>query len=280
MGAWLFSLVLVQAVSKPVKRFPFSAKLQPVYERAFSQRELGLQERRSPGPSGWCARPRTAIVRGGRLRWWSASASLRKRPFRRHRRWASTSTYTGALRRRTRRCRAAWARLGPWKRWSLRRTSMTATCHRRSPSRLAGIPAQRPVEPKPARGLFEPPEAPTQEPIRELGQKMEMYLMERRGGVAPGASAGRTRRGSSSSLARWRSTKSPWKCACAGLGVETGRGGGAYRPILRAGAPSDNASAAPDKRVVGGAVILRESDMARFEVWESWLIALPLGVVT
>ena len=41
MGALLLSLVLAQAASEPVERFPFSAELAPVYERAFGQLEQG-----------------------------------------------------------------------------------------------------------------------------------------------------------------------------------------------------------------------------------------------
>jgi Zn-dependent protease with chaperone function len=48
MGAWLLSLMLAQAVTEPVERFPFSAELQPVYERAFGQLEQGHPEAALP----------------------------------------------------------------------------------------------------------------------------------------------------------------------------------------------------------------------------------------
>jgi hypothetical protein len=52
-------------------------------------------------------------------------------------------------------------------------------------SRVAGIPAQRPVETVPALTLFEQPDALGEELTKELLQKVELYLMERGAELPP-----------------------------------------------------------------------------------------------
>ncbi|QRK05316.1 M48 family metalloprotease [Archangium violaceum] len=49
MRALLLSLLLAQAASEPPEKFPFSAELEPVYERVFDQVQQGQSEQARPG---------------------------------------------------------------------------------------------------------------------------------------------------------------------------------------------------------------------------------------